>query len=79
MTLNDLKVGESAVVINVGGEGSLRQHFLDMGIIPGAEVNLVKMAPMGDPMEIKIHGYALTLRVSEALNIDVDTDCTQEP
>ena len=79
MTLKDLKVGESAVVRNVGGEGTLRQHFLDMGIIPGAEVCLVKMAPMGDPMEIKIHGYALTLRLSEALNIDVDTDYSLEP
>ena len=79
MTLKDLKVGESAVVRNVGGEGALRQHFLDMGIIPGAEVRLVKMAPMGDPMEIKIHGYALTLRVSEALNIDVDKEYSREP
>ena len=74
MTLKDLKVGESAVVRNVGGEGALRQHFLDMGIIPGAEVRLVKMAPMGDPMEVKIHGYALTLRLSEALKIDVDKE-----
>ena len=72
MTLKDLKVGESAVVKEVGGEGALRQHFLDMGIIPGAEVRLVKMAPMGDPMEIKVHGYALTLRLSEALKIVVD-------
>ena len=74
MTLKDLKIGESAVVMNVGGEGTLRQHFLDMGIIPGAEVRLVKMAPMGDPMEIKVHGYSLTLRLSEALNIEVDMD-----
>ena len=74
MTLNELKVGESAVVKGVGGEGALRQHFLDMGLIPGAEVRLVKMAPMGDPIEIKIHGYALTLRVSEALRIEVDMD-----
>ena len=73
MTLKDLKVGESAVVKEVGGEGALRQHFLDMGLIPGAEVKLVKMAPMGDPMEIKVHGYALTLRLSEALKISVDT------
>ena len=64
MTLNELKVGESAVVKGVGGECALRQHFLDMGLIPGAEVRLVKMAPMGDPIEIKIYGYALTLRVS---------------
>ena len=78
MTLKDLKVGESAVVRDVGGGGSLRQHFLDMGIIPGTEVLLVKMAPMGDPIEIKVHGYALTLRLSEALKIEVDTDCVRE-
>ena len=78
MTLKDLKVGESAVVRDVGGGGSLRQHFLDMGLIPGTEVLLVKMAPMGDPIEIKVHGYALTLRLSEALKIEVDTDCVRE-
>ena len=78
MTLKDLKVGESALVKEVGGEGALRQHFLDMGIIPGAEVRLVKMAPMGDPMEIKVHGYALTLRLSEALKIVVDKNCPEE-
>ena len=78
MTLKDLKVGESAVVTEVGGQGALRQHFLDMGLIPGAGVKLVKMAPMGDPMEIKVHGYALTLRLSEALKIGVDKDLAQE-
>ena len=78
MTLKDLKVGESAVVKDVGGEGALRQHFLDMGLIPGAEVRLVKMAPMGDPMEIKVHGYALTLRLSEAVKIGVDKNLVQE-
>ena len=78
MTLKDLKVGESAIVNEVGGEGALRQHFLDMGIIPGAEVKLVKMAPMGDPMEIKVHGYALTLRLSEAIKISVDKNNTDE-
>ena len=78
MTLKDLKVGESAVVKGVGGEGVLRQHFLDMGLIPGTEVRLVKMAPMGDPIEIKIHGYALTLRLSEALKIEVDADGARE-
>ena len=78
MTLKDLKVGESAVVKSVGGEGVLRQHFLDMGLIPGTEVRLVKMAPMGDPIEIRIHGYALTLRLSEALKIEVDADCARE-
>ena len=56
MTLRELKIGESAVVTQLGGEGALRQHFLDMGMIPGAEVTVQKMAPMGDPMELKIHG-----------------------
>jgi len=71
MTLNELKVGKSAVITSVGGEGALRQHFLDMGVIPGAEVTLVKLAPMGDPMELQIHGYELTLRVSDAANIGI--------
>ena len=62
MTLKDLNIGETAVVGTVGGEGALRQHFLDMGLIPGEEVTLVKFAPMGDPMELSIHGYELTLR-----------------
>ncbi|MDY5918722.1 MAG: ferrous iron transport protein B, partial [Treponema sp.] len=63
--------GESAVIQNVGGQGELRQHFLDMGIIPGAEVTLVKFAPMGDPMELQVHGYELTLRLSEAEKIQI--------
>ena len=62
MTLNDLEIGSSGIITAVGGEGSLRQHFLDMGVIPGAEVTLIKYAPMGDPMELRIHGYELTLR-----------------
>ena len=66
MTLRELKIGESAVVTQLGGEGALRQHFLDMGMIPGAEVTVQKMAPMGDPMELKIHGYELTLRLADA-------------
>ena len=57
MTLKDLSIGSSAVILSVGGEGSLRQHILDMGIIPGAEVTLMKYAPMGDPMELRVHGY----------------------
>ena len=61
MTLKDLEIGTSGVIIAVGGEGSLRQHFLDMGVIPGAEVTLMKYAPMGDPMELRIHGYELAL------------------
>ncbi len=60
MTLEELKTGELAVIDVVGGEGELRQHFLDMGVIPGAEVTLIKLAPMGDPMELRIHGYELT-------------------
>lgn len=71
MTLKDLKTGESAVVTCVGGEGALRQHFLDMGVIPGAEATVVKFAPMGDPMELQIHGYELTLRLADAAQIDV--------
>lgn len=71
MTLRELKVGESAKVTVVGGEGALRQHFLDMGVIPGAEVTLVKFAPMGDPMELRIHGYELTLRLADAEQIQV--------
>lgn len=72
MTLKELGISESAVVTAVGGEGALRQHFLDMGIIPGAEVTVMKYAPMGDPIEILIHGYKLTLRLAEADRIEVD-------
>ena len=71
MTLKDLNIGETAVVGTVGGEGALRQHFLDMGLIPGEEVTLVKFAPMGDPMELSIHGYELTLRLDDAARIGV--------
>ena len=70
-TLRHLKAGESAAIISVGGEGALRQHFLDMGVIPGAEVTVVKFAPMGDPMELQIHGYELTLRLADADQITV--------
>ena len=66
MTLNELEIGKTARIRKVGGEGALRQHFLDMGLIPGSEVTLVKYAPLGDPMEVKIHGYELTLRVEDA-------------
>lgn len=72
MTLKDLKIGESAVITKIGGEGALRQHFLDMGVIPGAEVTVVKFAPMGDPMELQIHGYELTLRLADAAQIDIE-------
>ena len=71
MTLKDLNIGETSVVGTVGGEGALRQHFLDMGLIPGEEVTLVKFAPMGDPMELSIHGYELTLRLDDAARIGV--------
>ena len=71
MTLKDLNIGETAVVGTVGGEGALRQHFLDMGLLPGEKVTLVKFAPMGDPMELSIHGYELTLRLDDAARIGV--------
>ena len=71
MTLKELEIGKSAVVTQVGGEGALRQHFLDMGMSPGAEVTVVKFAPMGDPMELQIHGYELTLRLAEAEQIEI--------
>lgn len=73
MTLNELKAGQSAVVTAVGGQGALRRHFLDMGLIPGAEVKMIKLAPMGDPMELQIHGYELTLRLEDAKNIEIDS------
>jgi len=71
MTLNELKIGQKAVIETVLGEGALRQHFLDMGAIPGTEVSVVKFAPMGDPVEIRLHSYELTLRLSEAEKITV--------
>ena len=71
MTLKELKIGESAKIDTVGGQGALRQHFLDMGVIPGAKVKLVKLAPMGDPMELRIHGYELTLRLDDAEKIEI--------
>lgn len=72
MTLRELQVGQIARITKVGGEGALRQHFLDMGLIPGTEVNLVKYAPMGDPMELRLHGYELTLRLAEAEDLEVE-------
>jgi len=71
MTLRELEIGKSAIVEQVGGEGSLRQHFLDMGVIPGAEVTAIRFAPMGDPMELRIHGYELTLRLGDAEKIEI--------
>lgn len=73
MTLNELEIGARAVVKTVGGNGALRQHFLDMGLIPGAQVVLEKYAPLGDPMQLRIYGYELTLRIAEAGQIEVDT------
>ena len=72
MTLKELQIGESALIKFVGGEGALRQHFLDMGMIPGAEVTVVKLAPMGDPMELQVHGYELTLRLADAKEIEIE-------
>ena len=72
MTLRELAIGNTGVIKEVGGEGALRQHFLDMGVIPGAEITLVKLAPMGDPMELRIHGYELTLRLADADKIEIE-------
>lgn len=71
MTLKELELGKSAIITTVGGEGALRQHFLDMGVIPGIKVTLLKYAPMGDPMEVLIHGYTLTLRLDDANKIEI--------
>ena len=71
MTLKELKPGQSARIQRVGGEGALRQHFLDMGVIPGAELTVTKLAPLGDPMELRIHGYELTLRLADAARIEI--------
>lgn len=78
MTLKELKIGESARIKSVGGKGALRQHFLDMGVIPGAKVKVVKFAPMGDPVELRIHGYELTLRLADAAKIGIDKIDTSE-
>lgn len=71
MTIRDLRQGQSAVITNVGGEGELRQHFLDMGLIPGTEVRFLKLAPLGDPMQVQVQGYSLTLRLADADKIEV--------
>lgn len=72
MKLRELSIGKSAVIKSVGGEGGLRQHFLDMGVIPGAEITVIKYAPMGDPIELQVHGYELTLRLADAEKIEVE-------
>lgn len=79
MLLSELSVGQTAVVTRVGGDGALRQHFLDMGLIPGVEVTLVKFAPMGDPMELRLHGYELTLRLDDAARIEIENPRNEEP
>lgn len=71
MTLNDLAIGESGVICAVGGEGALRLRFLDMGLIPGTAVSVRKVAPLGDPIEIQLRGYELTIRREDAKKIDV--------
>ena len=72
MKLSELQIGRTAKIITVGGQGALRQHFLDMGVIPGAELTLMKYAPMGDPIEVRIHGYELTLRLADAAEIEIE-------
>ena len=72
MTVKELKTGEAGVVREVGGNGSLRNHFLNMGVTPGVEVKVLKRAPLGDPVEILVRGYALSLRLAEAAQITVD-------
>ena len=79
MRLNELAIGQSAQIVSVGGSGSLRQHFLDMGLIPGIEVSVVKYAPMGDPIELKIHDYELTIRMDDAKQIEVTKEYAHTP
>ena len=71
MTLHQLPIGQSAIITKVGGEGELRYRFLDMGLIPKTKVTVTKVAPMGDPIEIRLRGYTLTLRVEDAKNIGI--------
>ena len=78
MTLKDLNIGETAVVGTVGGEGALRQHFLDMGLIPKTKVVVKKIAPMGDPIEIRLRNYELTIRKEDAKKIEVSMEETKE-
>lgn len=79
MTLKELPIGKTATIISVGGEGALRQHFLDMGIIPKAEITMVKYAPMGDPVEVRIHSYELTLRLADAEKITIENIYEKKP
>lgn len=77
-SLKELKINESGRIVSVGGKGALRQHFLDMGIIPGVDVKVIRYAPMGDPIEIRIHGYELTLRLADAAKIKVEVLSEQQ-
>ena len=79
MTLKELPIGKTATIVSVGGEGALRQHFLDMGIIPKAEITMVKYAPMGDPVEVRIHSYELTLRLADAEQITIENIYEKKP
>ena len=79
MTLKEIKEGQSVRVCTVGGSGALRQNFLDMGIIPGTMIKVVKFAPMGDPVEITLHGYELTLRLDDADKIEVESVTESAP
>ena len=74
MKLNELQIGSTATILSVGGEGALRQHFLDMGLIQGTEVTVVQYAPMGDPIELRLHGYELTIRLEDAKNIEISKE-----
>jgi len=78
MTIRDLKIGQTGLITSVGGNGSLRQHFLDMGIIPQNEVTLIKYAPMGDPLQVRIQGYELTLRLADAEQIEISTELKEK-
>lgn len=73
-SLRELPIGKTATIRSVGGEGALRQHFLDMGLIPKGEVTMVKYAPMGDPMELRIHSYELTLRLADAEKMEISVE-----
>ena len=74
MKLSELPIGSTATILSVGGTGALRQHFLDMGLIQGTEISVVKYAPMGDPIELRIHGYELTIRLEDAKNIEISKE-----
>ena len=72
MTLKELGIGQKGIILSVGGSGALRQHFLDMGLIQGTEVTIVKYAPMGDPVEVFLRGYTLSLRLEDAAKVEVE-------